>query len=216
EKLTMIQIKEFLSKIPNLIHFELDTEGYMDLIDGQQWELIASNLIIFDFRIHLLDPLWNFSEENILQSFLSLFWLEHKRWFVAYDGSHMRHIFTIPRFISNTVIYSYTDWPPLCTSSDLCLDEYIDIYHMSLLNPVPHRFTNITSLVFDTDEIITDIGLVAFISLVEHMHFLHSISFRDLSVLNNVPNNVVFEKIRSLYVRDINTRAKVRIQLDIN
>ncbi|CAF1565556.1 unnamed protein product, partial [Didymodactylos carnosus] len=85
EKLTMIQIKEFLSKIPNLIHFELDSEGYMDLIDGQQWELIASNLIIFDFRIHLLDPLWNFSEENILQSFLSLFWLEHKRRFVAYD-----------------------------------------------------------------------------------------------------------------------------------
>ncbi|CAF5047685.1 unnamed protein product, partial [Rotaria sp. Silwood1] len=57
ERVTMIQIKEFLSKIPNLRHFELDIEGYMDLIDGQQWELIVANLMIFDFRIDLLDSL---------------------------------------------------------------------------------------------------------------------------------------------------------------
>ncbi len=214
--LTMVRIKEFLSKMPNLTHFELDTEGSTDLIDGQQWELLVSHLIIFDFRIHLLDSIRNFSEENIHQSFRSLFWLEHKRWFVAFDGSPIRHIFTIPRFLSNIVMYPSMNWPPLCTSTDFCFDQYIKFLHISSLNPVPHRFTNITSLILDTDEISTDSGLVTFVNLVEQMHFLHSISFRDLSVLNYVPNNVVFEKIRSLDVRNINTRANVQVQLDIN
>jgi hypothetical protein len=212
----MIQIKEFLSKIPNLRHFEVDTQGSIDLIDGQQWELITSHLIVFDFRIHLLCRLFGFSEENLLESFRSPFWVEHKHWFVAYNGLHMEHIFTVPRFVSNIVTYPYIYWPPLCTSSDFCFDQYIRCLHVSLCNPVPHRFTNITSLVINTDEIITDIGLVAFISLVEHMHLLNSISIWNLSILNYVPNDVVFNKIRNLYVRDINKRAIDRPKLDIN
>jgi hypothetical protein len=212
----MIHIKEFLFNMPNLRHFELDTKGSMDLIDGQQWELIVSKLMIFDFRIHLIYPLLSLSNENILQSFRSLFWIEHKRWFVAYDGSPLRHIFTVPRFLSNIVKYPYNDWPPLCTSPDFCFDHHIKCLHMSLLNPIPDRFTNITSLVFDIDEIPTDIVLFAFINLVEHMHFLNSVSFRNMSILSYIPNDVVFEKIRSLNVRDINTRANVRIQLNTN
>jgi hypothetical protein len=78
ERLIMLQMKEFLSKIPNLKHFELDTEGSRDLIDGQQWESVVANLVRFDFRIRLLEPLLYVDKENVLQSFRSLFWLEQK------------------------------------------------------------------------------------------------------------------------------------------
>ncbi|CAF1334995.1 unnamed protein product [Rotaria sordida] len=216
EKLTMIQIKQLLSRMPNLRHFELDTQGYMDLIDGQQWELLVSHLIVFDFRIYLLCLSLNISEENILESFRSLFWLEYKHWLVAYNSSHMQHIFTVPRFASNIVMHPYIDWPPSCTSSNFDFDQYITCLHLSSLNSIPHRFTNITSLIFGIEETIINSRLVAFLNLVKHIPFLNSISFRDLSVLKYMPNDIVFKQIRNLYVRDINTRANIPLRLDIN
>jgi hypothetical protein len=48
------------------------------------------------------------------------------------------------------------------------------------------------------------------------MQFLHSISLRDLLILNCLPNNIVFKKIRSLCVREIHTRANLPIQLNVN
>lgn len=215
EQLTMIKIKELLSKMPNLRHFELDTEGSRDLIDGQQWELLVSHLTVFDFRIHLNGFITS-SNEPILQSFRSLFWLEQKRWFVANDGSYIHHIFTIPRFVSSIVKYPYTNWPPSSTSSDFSFNPYIKTCYMSLFNPALHCFTNITSLVFDMNEISTDSGFCAFVHRMNQLPLLHSVTFRDLSVLSNVPNNVVFKKIRSLDVLDTDTRANVRIPLNID
>ena len=69
----MIHIEQFLSKIPNLYYFELIAQGYLDLIDGQKWELLVSHLTIFNLRLHLLCSLPDFSEENILDSFCSQF-----------------------------------------------------------------------------------------------------------------------------------------------
>ncbi|CAF4114243.1 unnamed protein product, partial [Rotaria sp. Silwood2] len=206
EKVTMIQMKQFLSKLPNLTHFQFSTQGDIDLLEGQQWELLVSHLIIFDFHIRLLCSSFQFSIKTILNSFRSSFWLEDKRWFVACDGLRLENIFTIPCFVSNIVTYPYVNWPPLCTSSDFNFDPYIKCLQLSLLNPVPHRFTNITSIVINTDEILTDLGLLGFVNLVEHMPYLNTITLRDLSVLNFVPNNVTFTNIRNLYVRHVYNR----------
>ncbi|CAF2035753.1 unnamed protein product [Rotaria magnacalcarata] len=213
EHVTMIQIEQLLSKIPNLTHFELDTQGNIDLIDGQQWELLVSHLIVFNFRIHLFCPLLNFSKNNILESFRSLFWLEHKQWFVSYDDPD---IFTVPRFASNIVTHPYANWPPLCTSSGFNFDQCVRCIRLSLLDPVPPSFINVTSLVFDTEEITTDVGLFAFLKLLEHMPCVHSLSFRNLPVLTSASNNVVLKNIRTLHVQNAYITAENRLQLDIN
>jgi len=69
----MIHVEQFLSKIPNLYCVELIAQGYLDLIDGQKWELLVSHLTIFNFRLHLPCSLPHVPEENILDSFCSLF-----------------------------------------------------------------------------------------------------------------------------------------------
>ena len=43
------------------------------------------------------------------RKYRSLFWLEQKSWFVAYDHLYIRHILIIPRFLSNIVMYSLID-----------------------------------------------------------------------------------------------------------
>ncbi|CAF3300077.1 unnamed protein product [Rotaria socialis] len=212
EQVTMIQIEQLLSKMPNLTHFELDTQGNMDLIDGQQWELLISHLVVFNFRIHLCS-LFNVPKNTILESFRSLFWLEHKQWFVAYDDPN---IFTVPRFASSIVTHPYVNWPPLCTSFDFNFHQYIRCIRLSSLDSVPHSFINVTSLVFDTEGITTDIGLFAFLDLLEQMPCVRSLSFRNLPVLTSVPNNVVLKNIRNVHVQNAYTTAESRLQLDIN
>ncbi|CAF3317755.1 unnamed protein product [Rotaria sp. Silwood2] len=200
----------------NLRHFELDTQSYMDLIDGQEWELLVSHLTVFDFRIQLLCILSSLTEKNILESFSTLFWLEYKHWFVAYDNSYMQHIFTVPRFAPSVVRYPYTHWPPACTSPDFDFDKYITCLHLLSLNSVPHLLLNTTTIIFNKEETVTDIELFTFLGLVKHMPLLNSISFRNLSVLKYVPNDVVFKQIRSLYIQDIDARANIPLRLDIN
>jgi hypothetical protein len=212
----MIQIEQFLSKMPNLLHFELDTQGYMDLIDGQRWESLVSNLIVFNFRFHLLCLSSNCSEENILDSFRSLFWLEQKHWFVAYDGPYSRQIFTVPRFAPKILICPNSYWPPLCTSSDFCFDQYIHQVQLSLFNPIIHRFTKVTSLILDIEEIVTDLVSTSCVNLIEHMPCLHSLSFRNLSVLACLLHDIVFKAIRTLHVRNAYERSETQLQLDIN
>ncbi|UJR17167.1 hypothetical protein I4U23_004063 [Adineta vaga] len=202
EKILMRQMKELLSKTPNLKHFQLNTEGSDDLVDGQQWEPIVLNLSVFDFRIRFFNSFHHISEETILQSFRSIFWLEQKRWFVAYDDSDTREIFTIPRFLSTIVKYPYTNWPLDSTLPEFSCDQHIKYLHCSVFNSIPHRFMNITSLNMDTNRILNDIEINTLIHLIEQMKYLHSISFRNLYILKKFPRNITFEKIRSLSVQE--------------
>ncbi len=43
--MTIIEIKGILFSMPSLKHFQLETDGDVDLIDGQQWESIVSHHI---------------------------------------------------------------------------------------------------------------------------------------------------------------------------
>ena len=132
----MSHVEQFLSKISNLYYFKLIAQGYLDLIDGQKWELLVSHLTIFNFRLHLPCSLPDFSKENILDSFCSLFWLEQKCWFVVYDGPYSRNIFMVPRFTSNILVCPNIYWPSICISSNFCFDKYIHQVDLSLFNPI--------------------------------------------------------------------------------
>ncbi|CAF1209820.1 unnamed protein product [Adineta ricciae] len=204
EYLTLSQVEKFLSKTPNLKHFELETEGLKELFDGERWEPIVSGLSRFDFRIHCSDTSNNiFEREHVLQSFRSLFWLEQKRWFVAYYTPNAREIFTVPRFLSTIGNYPSVNWPPQCTLPDFPFAKHITHLQCSALYPlIADQFPNITSLTIHTNRTLDGQTLV---QVIEQMKFLYSISIVDLSIVNHIPINVVFEKIRSLSVQEFST-----------
>jgi hypothetical protein len=101
----MADLEDFLCKLPYLKYLELQITGDLfDFCDGRRWSSITKHLITFDF---------NFTTENavincpnlLIDSFRSLFWLEEKRWFIAYDKRPSR-VFTVPRFADTSASYT--------------------------------------------------------------------------------------------------------------
>ncbi|CAF4378223.1 unnamed protein product, partial [Rotaria sp. Silwood2] len=104
-------------------HSNVDIEDANDIISGYQWKYLVSHLQTFDFRFYLSHK----SDEKILDSVRSSFWLEQKQWFVAYDDCQsLPCLFTVPRFAPKSIIYSSDYRTPSCTSSNICLDEFVD------------------------------------------------------------------------------------------
>ncbi|CAF4043322.1 unnamed protein product, partial [Rotaria sp. Silwood2] len=84
-------------------HSNVDIEDANDIISGYQWKYLVSHLQTFDFRFYLSHK----SDEKILDSFRSSFWLEQKQWFVAYDDCQsLPCLFTVPRFAPKSISYS--------------------------------------------------------------------------------------------------------------
>jgi hypothetical protein len=196
----MVQIEQLLHKLPRLKHLELEIKGDNDLVDGQRWEPLMSHLITFDFRFQITNYPSSTINTHIPDSFRSLFWLEQKHWFVAFDDQRST-IFTVPRFAPSNIIYSQNYQPLLCTSSELCLDQYVHCLTLQLLNPSVYRFTNVTSLVLETEENAIKSSSPSFADLVQYMPHLHSLSFWKLSPLAYLASDVAIEKIRILNLR---------------
>ena len=99
----MDQIESFLSNLPLLKHLELDIKGQIDLVNGHRWEILAKDLITFNFIFNVkLDRV-----ESILESFRTHFWLSKKCWYVAYIN---KSLFTVPGCIRKQVVIPY--YPP--------------------------------------------------------------------------------------------------------
>ncbi|CAF0737185.1 unnamed protein product [Rotaria sordida] len=211
-RLTMGRMNQFLSKLPCLMHFELqitdpidivggtqwtqwsrhlnvDVEDVKDIIDGHQWKYSVSHLQTFDFRFCLSHK----SSEQILDSFRSSFWLEQKQWFVAYDDHQSSPcLFTVPRFAPKNIIYSSNYRTLPCTSSDLYFDQFVDILTLPTLCPLKHRFINVTSLVSQTYNTISLDQILPFLQLPR----LQSLAFVNAPVLTKN----IFQSIRSLTI----------------
>jgi hypothetical protein len=88
---SMHDMEQLISNLPSLKHLELHADGYSDVLDGQQWQILASRLITFNFKFSasFLAGLEN------LDSFRSPFWLDEKHWFVAYESDTL---FSVPYF----------------------------------------------------------------------------------------------------------------------
>ena len=84
--------EQFLSRLPYLKHLELKAYAFEnDIADGYQWQILAISLITFNFKFNV--SLTDISDT--LNSFCTSFWLEEKRWFVAYQYNSL---FSIPHF----------------------------------------------------------------------------------------------------------------------
>ncbi|CAF3819929.1 unnamed protein product [Rotaria sp. Silwood1] len=102
KRLTMYQMEQFLPHLPHLKHFHFVFQAYAtaEICDGYRWQLLTSSLITFNFKFHASLVL----SEQTLDSFRSTFWLEEKRWFVAYQE---HYLFSIPYFAPSDAAIPY-------------------------------------------------------------------------------------------------------------
>ncbi len=133
-------MESFLSNLPHLTHFELNTKGQIDLADGYRWQMLSEGFIIFNFNFDVELP----RTESILDSFRTPFWLRIKCWYVAYDN---QCLFTVPHFVSTPVTIPY--YPPTysTTSDDAIFYDHIENVTISEpRNTTLHRFHHLKEL----------------------------------------------------------------------
>jgi hypothetical protein len=87
----MIQMEQFLPKLPRLKHLELILTGDEDLIDGYRWEILTYFFTTFNFKFNIN------SYFPRLDSFRTSFWLKEKRWYVRWQN---KCLFLVPHFFS--------------------------------------------------------------------------------------------------------------------
>lgn len=89
-------MERFLSQFPHLKYLTLETDGSLDLFDGNRLQNLIKRLTTFDFQFHRT----NLRIKDILISFRTPFWLEEKHWFVA---CHRTCLFSIPHFAFESI-----------------------------------------------------------------------------------------------------------------
>ncbi|UJR29523.1 hypothetical protein I4U23_010740 [Adineta vaga] len=194
-------ISQFLPKLINLKHFEIDVQNASHVPNGQQWEVLVSHLFIFDFRFTIYEKATNIYEKQF-QSFRSSFWLEQKRWFVAYDNQISSYsIFTVPRFAPIDINF-YSNYQLLCTLSNFPFDQYVRSINISRILLDINRFTKLTTLnLKGKSDFDNNLSTLSFANLLNQLPHIHSLSFQGRWSTYYIPDNIIFEQIRSLTAR---------------
>jgi hypothetical protein len=206
-------MEQLISNLPSLKYLELHTSGYPDLADGQQWQILTSRLITFNFKFDVSLS----SDSQNLDSFRSSFWLNEKHWFVAYESDTL---FSVPYFAETFSVNRFQ--PPRFSTlpDDIIFNEHITALTLSSgIVDVHHRFNHVHTLnVFRfTPSLIikqiVDLNLIQtlcvcrfersseFISIIDEMPNLYQISI--LSAVEQFIEQVqckTFEKIRTLTI----------------
>ncbi|CAF1194965.1 unnamed protein product, partial [Rotaria sordida] len=129
---TIDELESFLLLTSSLVYLKLIGVGHM--LDGKRWEqFIEINLPELDkFEFYFNE--WTSTDQTrtdlelIIASFQTLFWIEHKKWFVACEYEHTT---LKPNIIS---LYSI----PICKSSV----SYTPTYTKTLLSTYPTMMKN--------------------------------------------------------------------------
>lgn len=133
----MDYIEQFLRNFPNLTNIEIKDEyesSDRDIIDGYRWQRIVESLISFHFLLHVK----NFPNEQSLNSFRTPFWIEEKRWFIAF---YNRCLFTIDlshmKLFSGTSLYStihfFIDLNIQYLKEEFLLTIHFDLFRLKIL-----------------------------------------------------------------------------------
>jgi hypothetical protein len=92
----MSEMEQLLSQLPCLKYLELKARAKDDIANGYQWEVLTNSLITFNFKFSVSSV----DISSHLSSFCTPFWLEEKRWFVAYQN---QSLFSIPHFAPHDI-----------------------------------------------------------------------------------------------------------------
>ncbi|CAF1597906.1 unnamed protein product [Rotaria magnacalcarata] len=196
-------LERCLIQLHQLTHLIVEATGTLDLLDGARWEKLATRTQIekFNFRLNFArGTTCNCDEKSLLEPFRSPFWLEQKRWFVAYHKQKWRHdnylsIYTVPHFRPHSVQFPPSDYPPLSTAPAEIeqrifytsnIDHlFCDVVRLNLLSV--HCFTKVNSLTivgsvlpsFDNLKFIVDFDRVQNLD-ISGIDFLSANEFHNL------------------------------------
>ncbi|CAF3007511.1 unnamed protein product [Rotaria socialis] len=138
--LSMNTFEFFLSKLPRLRHLVLDGQAHTSIIDGRRWEILAMDLLTFNFNFKLeINQI-----EQILETFRTPFWIERKRWFVAYIHGRL---FSVPHFVGRCITLPFHTPVHSTTPNDELFYEHVDSLGLpnAEIDDV-HRFAHVTTL----------------------------------------------------------------------
>jgi hypothetical protein len=139
--MSMNQMEQFLLNLPCLTHLTLDVIGSTDLADGHRWQRLSVGLIIFNFKFKVIVN----NIQQMLDSFRTPFWIQEKRWYVAY---HNGYLFSVPKFAPRDVFTSYN--PQHFTGpNETFLYNNITKLNISVpIESIAHRFYHVKVLNF--------------------------------------------------------------------
>ncbi|CAF1208316.1 unnamed protein product [Adineta ricciae] len=195
--MSLNEIGQFLRNFPNLTHFEvkiLYQNVDMTMATGYYWQTITQSLSSFSFKFRL-------QSEMYVNSFRTPFWVEEKRWFVAY---HDRYLFTISDFAlpyanisSNSFLYSTVpNHPILYRPQSSIVHERASLTHNFRFSSVKtlelfwnDRWENLISI-FDLEQVEDlSIGPASYPLLKyiqHHMPKLHTLSLANSSGISEI------------------------------
>jgi hypothetical protein len=177
----MVQMEQFLSKLPHLKHLELILRGGEDLIDGYRLEMLTHSFTTFNFKFNVNSNL------PPLDSFQTPFWLEEKCWYV---GCYDRCVFSVPYF--SVVHVDIDQWTynrsrtPLCGIDTACFNS-MNIKYIPP-NELPF-YTHIKELSINYSIPFEKISSIVDLKKVKHLSIL---SITDLLIFqpfeSTIPN----------------------------
>lgn len=209
-----------MSNLPRLKHLQLIAHCHDDIIDGPRWQRKVKTLDTFKFIFYISPRV----PSRQLDSFRTAFWLQAKRWFVAYTK---RCFFSVPYFIPMEVDDDFR-LPLYTTAPDngifyACVNNLrltkLDT-HLNCYFPHVHTLTlGVSSFVSPIKKIV-DLGQVrhlklfleretfAIRSLIKKMSKLSEISLINgiEDFLNQISNHKL-GKIRTLHLGHIRMHA---------
>jgi len=181
----MNDIEPMISNLPRLKHLELVGNFNKDVVDGHRWQMKVKSLVTFKFMFSLLVEL----ESQDLDSFRSSFWLEEKRWFVAFAE---KRLFSVPDFAITETDKNFR-LPLYSTVSDNRI--FYECINKLQLTETPdnidRHFTHVQTLTLDRSIPLSIIGKTVNLSRVQHLIFCSS--------LKNLPIKLLIDEMPNLY-----------------
>ena len=188
-RLSINEMEQFCRNFPALKHFNLKTKGVRDLFDGNRWKVLANSFYTFNFHFDAQYRL----VESILKSFCTPFWLEEKRWFVAYDDYSL---FSIPHFAPNHIDISQPSRIYSTVPDHKFLYDYVNRITMKTTAIRHcHYFTGVKTLELECSISLKAIASIMNLSSIKYLKVLSL----DV-VLKSLPLEDLMPQIRELRV----------------
>lgn len=167
-----------LINAPNLKHFQLEAKANKSMVNGERWQVIAKNLLTFNFEFDLASEL----TLDDLNSYQTPFWIKEKRWFVAYENSCF---YSVPHFLQ-TYANRYFTTPEFST----VIDKQVFVDHVQELSLTDE------SVVFNYRfNAVKDLCMYSYIPLSTLREIVPLNLIHRLSIENRLIDNILIQEL---------------------
>lgn len=181
----MNQLEQVMIQLPRLRHLELIAHCNNDVIDGTRWEACTKDLCTFKFSFRIIGTI----QSQQMDSFRTPFWLNDKKWFVAYKNDRF---FSVLQPTAMEIDFNF-ELPQYTTAIDERI-LYQHIHHLTLkenLKCLNGYFPHVHTLVLE------DPLSLSTIRKVVDLHQIHNLTL-PLS-MENFPIEILMNEMPNLH-----------------